>query len=111
MAARVEFEELSTGVITSSFTDAAGDAVVPTSANWSLSTKGGAIINSRDEVNIAALAASIDTVLSGDDLQMVAGATVERIFTIKSVYTSTEGSGLPLNGEFSFDIDPLVNVS
>jgi hypothetical protein len=110
MAARIKFQELSTGVITSTFEDASGDPVAPTAATWSLSTAGGAEINSRTDIAFSSLAASVDTVLSGDDLQMVAGATVERIFTVKSTYNAPEGNGLPLNGEFSFDIDPLVNL-
>ena len=103
--------EKSTIVMTAAFTDAAGDAVTPDTITWSLALDDGTAVNSRTDVSIVTPAASVDVVLSGDDTAIIAGANETRIFTIKAVYTSTEGSGLPLNDEAKFFIAPLVSVS
>ena len=74
-------------MVTLSFADDQNDAVVPDSATWSLQDKTGAYVNGRQDVEIAALAASIDVVLSGDDL--IPGTLT---LSAKARYTSTAGS-------------------
>ena len=103
--------EKSTVVFTFVFTDTAGDAVTPDSIKWSLSLDDGTPVNARTDVAIGSPAASVDVVLSGLDTAVIANANETRILTVEATYTSTEGSGLPLNEEAKFFIDPLVNVS
>lgn len=107
--------EQSTFVVTAAFTDETGAAVVPNSGlTWSLYARVGSppvdtVVNSRDQVAIAS-AASVDIVLSGDDLALVAGQSKTRYVLVEGTYSSTLGT-LPLKDEVSFEIDDLVGVS
>jgi len=94
--------------ITTAFTDAAGSAVTPTSATWTLTDVSGTVINSREDV-VMSPDTSIDTVLQGDDLDFQSGEdnSVERIFTVEAIYSSDEGDDLPSNKEIHFIIDDL----
>lgn len=107
--------EESTYVITATFTDSAGSAVVPNTLKWSLSDFNGTLINNRGTVNVGTPGTSNTIVLSGDDLALLTGeATNEiawRLFTVQATYTSTEGSGLPLNDEYAFKLRPLVRIT
>ena len=109
----VEAVEKSTYVVTLKFADKAGAAVTPDSATWTLSDAVGAVLNGRSAVAIAPLAASVDVVLYGDDLSMQAGEISfgARLLTVQAVYTSTEGSGLPLNEEYLFSLRALQVVN
>jgi hypothetical protein len=100
--------EESTYPVTVSFTDEAGAAVIPTAATWTLSDKNGNVVNSREDVVISSLAASVTIVLSGDDLALSNGRI--RKLTIKATYNSSLGNGLPLKDEVTFLITNLVNV-
>ena len=101
--------EKSTYIITASFKDAAGNAVIPDSIRWHLVDKLNHIMNNRTGVVVAVPAASTDIVLSGNDLALMPGETNigERTLIIEAVYDSTEGSDLPLTGEVNFIIDNL----
>lgn len=101
--------EESTYVVTVSFTNAAGTAVTPSSASWSLFDKDGDVVNSRSAVAISSLDTSVDIVLSGDDLQIAVGKT--RKLLVQAVYSSDEGSNLPLNDQMTFQIQDLVGVT
>lgn len=101
--------EESTYVVTVSFFNAAGTAVTPKSATWTLTDKDGAVVNSRNAVTISSLDTSVDIVLSGNDLQIADGKT--RKLLVQAIYDSTEGSDLPLNDELEFQIHRLVGVS
>ena len=101
--------EESTFVVTAAFTDEDAVAVVPKTAVWTLSDKDGTVINGRLDVTISPLAASVDIVLSGDDLAIADGKT--RKLTIKATYDSDAGTDLPLNDELSFQIQRLVGVT
>jgi len=71
------------------------------------------VINSRQDVVISSLAASVDVVLSGADLAVdtgFAGAAQERTFTVEAVYTSSLGSGLPLTAACRFNVENLIAV-
>jgi hypothetical protein len=109
----VEAVEKSTYVVTVSFTNKAGTPVTPDSCTWSLTTSAGAIVNARTAVNITPLATSVDIVLSGLDLALQTGETNEglRLLTVQAVYTSTEGSSLPLKEEYLFRIRGLTAVT
>ena len=99
----------STLVVTASFTDENGDAVIPTAAAWSLYNRERAIVNSRDEVTISGLAASVDIVLSGDDLDASANGRT-RYLLVEATYNSDAGTGLPVRQEAEFEITDLVGV-
>lgn len=95
--------------VTATFTDENGAAVIPTSIKWSLRSGSGATVNSRSQVTFTPPDDTITIVLSGADLAYSSGAS--RIMTIEALYNSTLGNGLPLNEEFSFDIEDLVGIT
>jgi hypothetical protein len=102
--------EKSTYIISCAFKDAAGDAVVPDSITWTLTDENGNVVNDREDV-APTPAESIDIVLSGDDLAVLANTSDLRIVTIEWVYDSTEGNNLPGKDEARFRIVDLKNVS
>lgn len=99
----------STYVINCAFTDEAGAAVIPDSITWTLTDDAGTVINSRSAVAVAPPAASIDIVLSGNDLKYSDGAP--RVLTINAVYDSTLGSNLPLKDSVRFMVSDLISVT
>ena len=104
--------EESTYVVAVSFRDANDAEVVPDSITWSLRDPDGTIINSRVAVAVAAPAADINIVLTGDDLAKRRTQRYEpRLVHVDAVYTSDLGAGLPYHGEFLFYIEDLVAVS
>ena len=103
--------EESTYVVTMNFYDEDDEPVAPASASWTLSDSDGAIINSREDVELSGLAAEMSVVLSGDDLALTtgfAGNAEERVFTIKATYNSDLGVGLPLKDQLKF---PVYNLN
>ena len=110
--------EDSTYVVTATFTDEAGAAVVPTLITWTFTDSEGNVINSRTNVSGAVPAASIDIRLSGADLALSAGEITRgvRVMTVKAVYTSgtipaPAGVGLTLNKSVIFVVEALALVS
>jgi len=106
--------EKSTYVMTASFKDEDGNAVTPTSITWTLTDKNGVVINSKQDVAVITPAASINIVLSGDDLEVLPGETnnIIRVFAVKAIYDSaTLGNDLPLRGAIQFFLDNLVAVT
>jgi hypothetical protein len=101
--------EESTYVVVVKFYDEEGDPVIPTSIAWSLTDSAATAINSRTAVSVSP-AASINIVLSGDDLAL-ASSDRKRILYINAAYTSSYGTGLPLREEIVFEIEPLTNVT
>ena len=107
-------KELSTYVIVVSFTDEEGDPVVPNTITWSLIDRIGNIINERDEEEILTPAAEVSIVLSGDDLQILAGeelkSAVVRRLVVQAEYDSTLGDDMPIKEVAQFTITnfPLV---
>jgi len=106
----VRANEEGTIVITVAVTDAAGSAVTPDTALWSLTDLDGAAINSRTAVAIAVPAASDDIVLSGDDLP-TSGSDRELLLLYYGTYTSTEGAGLPFKEQVRFWVNDLKAVT
>ena len=102
--------ERSTYVLTIAFKDSTGTAVVPDSITWDLTDSSGNVVNSRQTVAVAAPAASIDIVLSDDDLAIPRPGILGRIVTVEAIYDSTKGQNLPFKDEVVFQILPLVNV-
>ena len=107
-------KEDGTYIITAAFTDEDGNAVAPATLNWSLTDLEGAVINEREEKEVANPSATETFVLSGDDIQVLSteyGGTVTREFTVEGTYNSDLGSGLPIKDSVRFTIDELVAVT
>jgi len=98
-----------TYVVTLAFTDEDGAAVTPNAgALWTLRDYAGNVVNLRTSVNIVE-AATVDIVLSGDDL---ASQGVEdngvRVFYVTGTYSSSLGASLPLDQISSFIIEDVI---
>lgn len=105
-------KEESTFKITCAWKNAAGTAVTPDSATWTLTDEAGTVINSRTAVSIASMATTNDIVLSGNDLAIQSATdNGKRIVTILAIYDSDEGTNLPLKDEYYFTIENLLNVT
>ena len=102
--------EESTFVLTLSFTDEDDAAVTPKTGTWTLTDEAGNVINSRLDVEISALASSVDIVLSGDDLA-IGTYGGQRVLLFEGTYDSDAGTDLPLKDQVRFTIDNLVGVS
>ena len=104
--------EKSTVVFTVAFTDEDGASVTPDSATFTLSDIKGNVVNAREGVTMSRLAASVDIVLSGEDL--VISETLynnDRVLTVEATYSSSLGSGLPLKTQSLFTITDLTKVT
>jgi hypothetical protein len=99
--------EQSTYVVTVDFTDENGDPVVPNSIAWTLSTEEGAIQNGQADV-VVAPAASIEIVLSGDDLEIGDAIATNLVLTVDASYDSTLGTDLPLVGQCCVEVIGLA---
>lgn len=103
--------ERGTYPVTIAFFDENGDPVTPTAATWSLLTSCEDIINSREDVAIGSLSTTAIILLSGADLAIIdANDNRQRHLTIKATYNSSLGTGLPLNQEATFFIEPIRGV-
>jgi hypothetical protein len=109
MATLTEAVEKSTYVVTVTFQDEAGSAMVPVSCQWSLRDNNGAIVNGRSAVSATA-ATAISIVLSGDDLVYEPNSQTVRILTVEAVYDGTYGSNLPLKEEFTIPVRNLAGI-
>lgn len=98
-----------TVVVTASFYDESEppELVVPNSVAWSLRSGSGSIVNAREDVSVTP-ASSITIVLTGDDLLYSDGK--KRWLTIQATYDSTNGSGLSLTGEATFEIEDYLGI-
>lgn len=98
--------ESSTYVVTMSFTDENGDAVVPNSVTWTLTDEDGTVINDREDV-VVAPASSISIVLSGEDLDPGDDLLTFLLLTVSAEYDSDLGVGLPLVEQVRIPIEGL----
>ena len=107
-------QEQSFMVFTVAFTDELDAATVPSAITWTLTDSSGTVVNSREDVAVGTPAASVDIVLSGDDLSILSGETasiVSRRLTVKAVVDTDAGSNLPVKAEAVFPLENLLNVS
>lgn len=93
----------------------AGTTAAPKTLTWTLTDSSGTVINARQDVNVAAPAADQDILLSGDDLQVLAGETDDyliRVFLIEGTFDDADlGNDLPFKKEVRFLLENLVDVS
>ena len=112
MATNLELQakEEATYIVVASFTDENGVAVVPSAITWSLYDDRGQVINNRENVSIATPAATVNIVLTGDDLAVGTDGTYRQI-AVRWTYNSSLGSGLVGRGVANFRIEEVPGVS
>lgn len=102
--------EESTFVVTVSFSETTGAAVAPKLTQWTLKDEDGAIVNSREAVNIDVPGTTVTIVLTGDDLALPDTTKPTRYLLIEAVYDSVlYGNDLNLREEGKFPISNLVS--
>ena len=113
MPAKIETHarEEGTFVVLATFADEDGAGVIVDTLNWTLSDMDGNVLNGRSAVSVTPSATTESIVLSGTDLTMVSGQTLERMITLKWTYSSTYGTNLPQNEQATFIIDNLLKVT
>jgi hypothetical protein len=100
--------ENSSYVVTVSFEDEDGDAVIPNEITWTLKDEDtGLVVNSRTAVSIATPAASNDILLKGDDLEPLTLTSKKLIMTVNATYDSALGTDIPLVGECFIVVETL----
>lgn len=104
-------EEATFAVTFASFVDETGAPAVPQSATWTLTDRAGTVINSRNQVVVAAPAATIIVLLSGNDLSIPIGDAGRRALVLEWVYDSSLGNDLPGKDVCYFTITPLEAVT
>ena len=114
------FPERATRGIEITFKDSDDNAVVPDSANWSLTTAPsyrdqGVIMNGRDGVNISGLSSTIVIILSGADLQILTDEAeykyVRRALLVEYTYDDPNlGVGVSDKLQYIFRLENLYNV-
>ena len=106
-----EAVEQSTYVVPVTFRDENGAAIAPTAATWTLTNEYGVVVNSRADVAISPLAATVNIVLTGADLAMLGELdNRKRLLLVEATYSSSLGAGLNLRDEIEFSVRPLVGV-
>lgn len=104
----INAKDQSTFVITLTFKDEDGNLVAPDTAKWTLTDKDGNVINNRQDVEIVSPSSVEEIVLKGDDLKYSDGSI--RILAIEATYTSSLGTGLPLNDSITFAVEDIKAV-
>lgn len=106
-----EAVEQSTYVIPVTFRDEDATAIAPDAVTWTLTDRHGVVINSRSDVAISPLAATVNIVLTGADLAMLGELDNRtRLLLVEATYNSSLGTGLNLRDEIEFSVRPLVGV-
>lgn len=86
-------KENGTYLVTASFTDEAGENVVPQSIIWTLKDSTGAVVNSREDISVTP-AETITILLSGADLYVGTRKYMRLTLTLTMTYNSSYGMGL-----------------
>lgn len=113
VALSVHAKEESTYIVTATFTDENGVAVVPVSIKWTLTDTAGIVINGKLDVVVPVPAASVDILLQGLDLAILVtdiSSNPTRIITVEATYNSALGLGLPLHGDAEFVVDGMIGI-
>lgn len=101
--------EESTYVVTASFVDEDGVAMVPDTLEWILTDTSGTVINNRDGESVSP-SSSVTIVLSGDDLALSDNLAAIRCLTLSGTYTSSLGANLPFTDECQFVVENITGV-
>ncbi|MFH1985262.1 MAG: hypothetical protein ABIL58_25780 [Pseudomonadota bacterium] len=104
-------DEESTILISADFADEDGIAVAPLTMSWKLTDSAGAVINDRSAVGIEVPAASVNIVLTSDDLGIAGSGDVVRILTLWGTYNSASGSALKFTAGVRFKINQLIGIA
>ena len=97
-------KDRSSYVVQMDFTDEEGNAVVPVSVTWTL-TDGVDVVNRREDVSVAAPAATTYIAIHGADLDAMIDGPV-RYLTVLGMYVSSlTGETLPVRKAFFFVIE------
>ena len=100
--------EKSSFKVTMTFYDESGNAVAPDTMLWTLTDKGGSVINSQEDNVISSPASTESILLEGDDLAVDGNSPVTRIITFQGTYTSAQfGAGKLLKDQSLFTIIPI----
>jgi hypothetical protein len=95
-----------------SFEDETHAAVIPTSADWTLTDDGGTIINSRHAVAIAVPAVTVHITIGGDDTDLLSSTgSLIRLLYVRWIYNSSLGSGKEGHKEIKFRIVPIKHLA
>ena len=93
-----------------SFYDDNGQAVAPSTLQWSLLRLDGSIVNGRENVPVSPPASQQIIVLYGEDLKRWPVDNGLRRLFVQGTYTSDLGFDLPYTDEVEFEIEDLVGV-
>jgi hypothetical protein len=103
--------EESTYIITVRFFDSDGNPVAPRLASWTLKDEAGAVVNSREAVDIPSPATVNYIALTGDDLALPDTTKPYRYLLVEALYDSVlYGNDLNLREEAKFKISNLVSI-
>ena len=100
--------EGSTLVVTCDFTDEDGNDEIPTAIVWNLVDEDGETVNSRSDVAVSPPAASVDIVLSGDDLPAGGKENAKLYMDVEATYDSDLGSGLKIRGQIEIPVEGIL---
>ena len=123
--------EQGSGFISMSFTDKNGNAMTPKTLTWTLTDMDGNVINNRNQGEVGSLASTVEVMLSGDDLKIVSGETLEqtkhakgqfpsalnkylakRICTVEGTYDDLDhGNDIPFKDSIIFPVEQLPAVA
>ena len=107
--------ERSSAIFDVVFADEDDVAATPKTMTWTLTDAAGTVVNARQQVVVAAPAASVSIVLFGADLQILSTEAgreaVNRRLIIEATYDSTLGSDLPVKQSAGFVIENLQQVA
>lgn len=95
-------------VATATFTDEAGDAVIPDSITWSLYDQDGTIVNSKEDVAVVTPAASVDVLIEGENNLYSGGH--KRTIVFKAVVDLAAGNNQDSNESATYQILDIPGV-
>lgn len=101
--------ERSTVAAVASFRDEAGELIIPSVVKWTLTDGDGNIINNQANIDVVP-AHTVNIVLSGNDLALIAGDDGRRQVVIQAVYDGTLGDDLPIVGVLEFTVRNVPGI-
>jgi hypothetical protein len=103
--------ERSTYIVTVTFLDSARNPTTPKLLEWTLVDEDGAVVNSREDVNVDTPKSTESLVLSGADLALPDPVKPARHLLLHAQYDSVEyGNDLPCRQELKFKVANLFGL-